>query len=241
MLEDLWTPLGSELESDVSELELDVSITVSQEEISDMSPKSKALVRLYVSIAILAIPGLASVLTQGGLQKAAAVLTLVGSAIATVYHAYQTAISSLPDADGNTGAGATKLGGSYHPPPLPPTNPYRMPQTEDARSTFSMAGFLLAVAVTVSGCAWFKSNGPTVVSDLGGITSCVLAAADSTPPPTLAAIASDCGGIAIQDVMTILDQLLSDEEGSATPNTIREAHLTALGADGTRAKHKVSR
>lgn len=188
-----------------------------------MSPKTAALVKLYVTVAVLALPGLALTWAAQGYNRVAAVLAIAGLSIAVIYQAYQKAIGELKDGDGNTGGNATTLGGKSTPPP--PAAPFR-----------GVAPAVVALVV-LAGCAWFKANGATVVSDLGSIGACVLAAADSTPTPSLATIASDCGAATVQDVITILDQSLSDEQASPTPNTTRIVALKALGADAARAKH----
>jgi hypothetical protein len=63
-----------------------------------MSPKTSALVRLYVVIAVLAAPGLAALWTTDGYPRIGAGISLFGLSLACVYHAYQTAIGQLPGA-----------------------------------------------------------------------------------------------------------------------------------------------
>ena len=191
-----------------------------------MSPKTSGLLRLYATIIVLALPGLPVVFLTAGYTKVAAVLTLVGAVVAVVWHAYQEAIPKLPDGDGNTGGGATTMGGSAGPKAsslkAPPAAPYRV---------------LVALTIVfMIGCAWFKSNGPTVVTDLAQITNCVIAAVDAGNPPTVAEIASACGASTVETVIQILDQTLSSEQASATPNTARVLKLKALGADVLRVK-----
>jgi hypothetical protein len=226
-----------------------------------MSPKTRALVVLYGTILVLAVPGLAVVFGTAGHTQIAAVLTIAGASIGVIYHAYQTAISQLKDGDGNTGSGATKLGGKSVPPPGPAVSPFRtMPIDVPAfaRPTFrffrglivnkiadSVAALtIMIVIVTIVvgdiGCSWFKANGPTVVTDVAQITNCVIAAVDAGNPDggsvNLTEVASACGASTVDAVIQILDQTLTSEQASATLNVARIVKLKALGADASRAK-----
>lgn len=60
-----------------------------------MSPKTSALVTLYVTILLLAVPGLATVFLTDGYTRVAAGVTLGGAVVGIIFHAYQTAIGQL--------------------------------------------------------------------------------------------------------------------------------------------------
>ena len=190
-----------------------------------MSPKTSGLLRLYATIIVLALPGLPVVFTTAGYTKVAAALTLVGAIVAVVWHAYQEAIPKLPDGDGKTGGSATIMGGSAITktdlPKVPPAAP-----------------LAVLALVVMTGCSWFRANGPTVVTDVAQITACVIAAVDASDGGimNLSNIASTCGAATIDAVIQILDQTLAKEQAVPTPNVVRIAKLKALGADASRVK-----
>lgn len=196
-----------------------------------MSSKTAALVRLYTSIAVFALPGLAVAWASAGYARIGAAISLAGLSIACVWHAYQEAISKLSDSDGNSGGGTTTSNSSTAPK-TPPASPFRV-----------MPAFVcpaLALAVIVIGCSWFKANGPTVITDVAQITNCIIAAIDAGNPDggavDLTAVATTCGASTVDDVIQILDQTLAKEQGAAEPNQARIVKLKALGADASRAK-----
>ena len=225
-----------------------------------MSPKTFALLKLYATIVVIALPGLPVVFASAGYVKLAAGFTLAAAIVGVLYHAYTEAISKLQDGDGNTGGSATTMGGKAGPKVVPPASPFRtMPLDVPAFARpvpwvfrlarpgtwVNLAGIAVVVGAVAcvlvfGGCAWFKANGPTVVTDVAQVTNCVIAAVDAGGPDggavNLTSIASACGASTVDVVIQILDQTLASEQASSAPNQARILKLKALGADASRAK-----
>lgn len=195
-----------------------------------MSPRAAALVRLYSSIIVLALPGIVSLFLSSKITGFAGAITFAMGVAGYVYHAYQTAIGDQPK-DGDAGSGPQGEGADVTQKTKAPASPFV--------SRVALGAAMLMSVCTASGCAWFKANGATVVSDVGVIAACVIEAAFATPTTSPAQIASQCGAATVQDVMAILDELLSKEQLSDSPDPVRVARLTALGADASRA-HTIS-
>lgn len=81
-----------------------------------MAPKTQALVTMWVSVALVALPGLASLALQYNAQKIAITCTILFGVVGVVYHAYQTAISQLSPVPGGA--------------PLPPPPATPIPETK---------------------------------------------------------------------------------------------------------------
>jgi hypothetical protein len=175
-----------------------------------MSPKAAATFRLYVMIAVGALPGLAAVWAGAGYTRIGAALSLAALSLAVVWHAYQTNISELstnttPPAAGSGTADTTVKMQS------PPASPFR--------SMPGMPGMLGLGALTVVWTVTFAYAGCTpsqqttavaTIPSAVAFTVCVIStyAADTAAKYTATQIAADelqkCGGDAVS-IAQILD------------------------------------
>ena len=82
----------------------------------------------------------------------------------------------------------------------------------------------MALSMTISGCAWFKANAGTLVTDAAQEVQCVVSEAQAGK--TVEVIAVDCGSLAVVDVISILDT--AGVIPVASPGLAAERHRQAV-------------
>jgi hypothetical protein len=120
----------------------------------------------------------------GGTPWLAAILGGIAAAMAAIV-GHETVVESL------------RNGRDIFVPKSKPTSPKALAKIVPPAVLLSVALFVCSLI----GCAWFQTRESQVVHGVADVTDCVLAH-DSEPPEE---IVTRCGGVAVEDVVKILD------------------------------------